>query len=99
MQSVGGAFIKGMGVEERIPDKGIPLDNRQRAELLWHGLATVACSVQRGQFGHACQNRALRLVTGQLRSTPLEALRAEAEIPSMHTTIRRNRATAWEKTL
>jgi ribonuclease HI len=47
----------------------------------------------------ACQNRALRIVTGQLQSTPLEALRLEAEVPSMHTTIRRNAATAWEKTL
>ena len=47
----------------------------------------------------ACQNRALRIVTGQLQSTPLEALRMEAEVPSMHTTIRRNAAAAWEKTL
>ena len=47
----------------------------------------------------ACQNRALRLVTGQLRSTPLEALRAEAEVTSMHTTIRRNCAVAWEKSM
>jgi hypothetical protein len=47
----------------------------------------------------ACQNRALRIVTGQLQSTPLEALRLEAEVPSMHTVIRRNCVSAWEKTL
>ena len=47
----------------------------------------------------ACQNRALRLVTGQLRTTPLEALRAEADVPSMRTKIRMNAANAWEKTL
>ena len=47
----------------------------------------------------ACQNRALRMVTGQLQSTPLEALRLEAEVPSMQTMIRRNCANAWEKTL
>ena len=46
-----------------------------------------------------CQNRALRMVTGQLQTTPLEALRNEAEVQSMHTMIRRNCATAWEKTL
>ena len=44
-----------------------------------------------------CQNRALRMVTGQLQTTPLEALRNEAEVQSMHTMIRRNCATAWEK--
>ena len=46
-----------------------------------------------------CQNRALRMVTGQLQSTPLETLRLEAEVPSMQTMIRRNCVNAWEKTL
>ena len=31
------------------------------------------------------QNRALRLITGQFKSTPVEALRAEAEVPSYKT--------------
>jgi ribonuclease HI len=51
------------------------------------------------EYLDACQNRALRVVTGQLRSSPLEAIRAEADVPSMRTTIRRNCAVAWEKTL
>lgn len=46
-----------------------------------------------------CQNRALRLITGQLKTTPLEALRLEAGIPSYKTTSRRLTAKAYEKSL
>ena len=43
------------------------------------------------------QNRALRILTGQLADTPLECLRAEAEITSFVTTCKRNCVIAWEK--
>ena len=43
------------------------------------------------------QNRALRVITGQLADTPIECLRCEAEIPSIETTRRRNCLIAWEK--
>ena len=43
------------------------------------------------------QNRALRVLTGQLADTPLECLRLEAGISSFETAIRRNCAVAWEK--
>ncbi len=33
----------------------------------------------------SCQNRALRIITGQLKTTPLEALRIEAGVPSIAT--------------
>ena len=45
------------------------------------------------------QNKALRLVTGQYRSTPLEALRTEAGVPSYSTQSKRLILTAKEKAL
>ena len=45
------------------------------------------------------QNRALRLITGQGMSSPVEALRAEAGIPSITTQIRRNCVHIREKAL
>ena len=43
------------------------------------------------------QNRALRILTGQLADTPLECLRTEAELTSFETQIRRNCIVAWER--
>jgi ribonuclease HI len=45
------------------------------------------------------QNKALRLVTGQLKSTPVEALRLEAMVPSYATLSKRNSCIAYEKSL
>jgi ribonuclease HI len=45
------------------------------------------------------QNAALRLLTGQLRSSPLEALRAQVGLPSYQTHSRRLCAIAYEKAL
>ena len=43
------------------------------------------------------QNRALRILTGQLADTPLECLRTEAELTSFETQIRHNCIVAWER--
>ena len=43
------------------------------------------------------QNKAIRLVTGQLRSSPKESIRAEAGVPSLETQIKRNAVKAMEK--
>ena len=43
------------------------------------------------------QNRALRVLTGQLADTPLECLRTDAELTSFETHIRRNCIVAWER--
>ena len=43
------------------------------------------------------QNKALRRVTGQVCSTPVEAVRLEANGPSYHTISRRLTAVSWEK--
>ena len=43
------------------------------------------------------QNKALRIVTGQLRSSPVEALRLESSIPSYETHMRRNILKSHEK--
>ena len=45
------------------------------------------------------QNRALRLITGQFKDTPLVALRAEAGIPSYETHMKRNLLISREKAL
>lgn len=45
------------------------------------------------------QNRALRLITGQFKDTPLEALRAEAGVPSYRTHMERNLLISKEKAL
>lgn len=45
------------------------------------------------------QNKALRLITGQLQSTPVEALRLEADVCSMATLIKRECAKSVEKAL
>jgi ribonuclease HI len=45
------------------------------------------------------QNRGLRAITGQLRTTPVEALRLEAGVCSYATTSRRLVTTAYEKAL
>jgi ribonuclease HI len=45
------------------------------------------------------QNRALRLITGQFKDTPLEALRAEAGVPSYRTHMERNLLISREKAL
>lgn len=45
------------------------------------------------------QNRCLRLITTQARSTPLEALRAEAGVPSLRSTIEANCLISHEKAL
>ncbi len=42
-----------------------------------------------------CQNRALRVITGQLQTTPVETLRREAGICSMTTLMRRQAALAY----
>ncbi len=44
-----------------------------------------------------CQNKALRVVTGQLKSTPVETLRLEAGICSIATAPKRTTALAYEK--
>ncbi len=44
-----------------------------------------------------CQNKALRVVTGQLKSTPVETLRREAGICSIATAYKRATALAYEK--
>ena len=45
------------------------------------------------------QNKALRLITGQLKTTPVEAIRLEAGVTSYQTTIKRKCAIAYEKSL
>ncbi len=45
-----------------------------------------------------CQNKALKVVTGQLKSTPVETLRREAGICSIATVSKRATALAYEKT-
>ena len=45
------------------------------------------------------QNKSLRLITGQFADTPLEALRAEAGVPSFKTHIERNLLKSKEKAL
>jgi ribonuclease HI len=45
------------------------------------------------------QNKCLRLITGQLATTPVEALRCEARVPAVLTTLRRKAALALEKSL
>ena len=49
------------------------------------------------QILERAQNRALRLMTGQMSDTPLECMRLEAGITSFATTVRKNCVTAWEK--
>ncbi len=44
-----------------------------------------------------CQNRALRVITGQLQTTPVETLRRETGVCSMTTLMRRQTAIAYEK--
>ncbi len=44
-----------------------------------------------------CQNKALKVVTGQLKSTPVETLRREAGICSIATASKRATALAYEK--
>ncbi len=44
-----------------------------------------------------CQNRALRVINGQLQTTPVETLRREAGVCSMTTLMRRQTAIAYEK--
>ncbi len=44
-----------------------------------------------------CQNRALRVITGQLQTTPVETLMREAGVCSMTTLMRRQTAIAYEK--
>ncbi len=44
-----------------------------------------------------CQNRALRAITGQLQTTPVEMLRWEAKVCSMTTLMRRQTAIACKK--
>ena len=43
------------------------------------------------------QNKALRLITGQAKSSPVDALRAEANIPSFESVITANYMRSWEK--
>ena len=45
------------------------------------------------------QNKSLRLITGQHATTPIEALRCEASVPAIRTTLRRKAALAFEKSL
>ena len=45
------------------------------------------------------QNRSLRVVTGQLASTPVECLRLEAGVSSYSTIIKRNTLVAYERSL
>lgn len=45
------------------------------------------------------QNKCLRLITGQHATTPIEALRCEAGVPSVRTSLRRRAALALEKSL
>lgn len=45
------------------------------------------------------QNRGLRLVSGQLRTTPVEALRAEVGVPSIATRRKRIVASSYEKAM
>ncbi len=44
-----------------------------------------------------CQNRALRVITGQLQTTPVEKLRREAGVCSMTTLMSRQTAISYEK--
>ncbi len=44
-----------------------------------------------------CQNRALRIITGQLKTTPLEALRIEAGVPSIATQVQQQAPVPNEK--
>ncbi len=44
-----------------------------------------------------CQNKAMRVVTGQLKSTPVETLRREAGICNMAAAAKRTTALAYEK--
>ncbi len=44
-----------------------------------------------------CQNRAHRVITGQLQTTPVETLRRDARGSSMATLVRRQTAIAYEK--
>ncbi len=44
-----------------------------------------------------CQNRALRVITGQLQTIPVETLRREAGVCSMMTLMRQQTAIAYEK--
>ena len=46
-----------------------------------------------------CQNSALRLITGQTRTTPTDALRLEADVPSIGTVRRQLTAISMEKAL
>ena len=45
------------------------------------------------------QNKCLRLITSQHRSTPVEALRMESSIPSIHSVITANCLRAYEKAM
>ena len=45
------------------------------------------------------QNKALRLITGQFKDSPLEALRAESGVPSFQTHVERNLLISKEKAL
>ncbi len=44
-----------------------------------------------------CQNRALRVITGQLQTTPVETLRREAGVHIITTSMRRQTAIVYEK--
>ncbi len=44
-----------------------------------------------------CQNRALHIITGQLKTTPLEALRIEAGVPSIATQAHQQVSVPYEK--
>ena len=45
------------------------------------------------------QNKCLRVISGQYSSTPIEALRAETDMPSVRTLRDRSAAEAWERSL
>ena len=51
------------------------------------------------QILERAQNRALRVIPGQLSDTPLECLRIEVEIMSVAVTVRRNCLISWEKSV
>ena len=72
----------------------------QKSILTYAGAAWLPFVSDTGMANlERCQNRALRLITGQTRSSPTEALRLEANLPSVATVRRQLTAISMEKAL
>ncbi len=96
MSSTRLTYLQKVGLEERSTPQGLSGPPSQCYQLRFPSLATMAGPNTTGPAG-TLQNRALRITTGKLKTTPLEALRIEAGVPSIATQAEQQAAVAYEK--